>query len=136
MLYCGRSNPHHRYQCDNGFLLAATSFRDLGVIRSSYDTYIEHVSKVAQRGRQLIGQCFKAFQSRDPRLQLRVYRTYVLPILNYGLPVWSPHLRQEVNKLESVQRCFTRRLAGLRGHSYGEICCYCLSSRSVRWRTT
>ena len=89
------------------------------VIRSSDETYTEHVSKVAQRGR-LIGQCFRAFQSRDPRFLVRVYRTYVLPILNYGPPVWSPHLRQEVNELESVQRRFTRRLAGLRGYSNGE----------------
>ena len=29
-------------------------------------------------------------------------------------------MRQEVNELESVQRRFTRRLAGLRGYSYGE----------------
>ena len=120
-LHCGKSNPHHRYQCGNGFLLAAaTSFRDLGVIRSSDDTYTQHVSKVAQRGRKLIGQCSRAFQSRNPRFLLRVYRTYVLLIINYGSPVWPQHLRQEVNELESDQRRFTRRLAGLRGYSHGE----------------
>ena len=120
VLHCGKSHPHHCYQYGNSFLPAATSFRDLGVIRSSDDTYTEHVFKVAQRGRQLIGQCFRAFQSRDPRFLVRVYCTYVLPILNYGSPVWSPHLRQEVNELKSAQRRFTRRLAGLRGYSYGE----------------
>ena len=87
VLHCGKSNPHHRYQCCNSFLPVATSFRDLSVIRSSDDTYTEHISKVAQRGRQLIGQCFRAFQSRDLRFLVRVYRTYVLPILNYGSPV-------------------------------------------------
>ena len=121
VLHCGKSSHHHRYQYGNSFLHAATSFRDfLDVIRSSDDTYTEHVYKVVQRGRKLIGQCFRAFQSRDPRFLVRVYRTYVLPILNCGSPVWSPHLRQEVNELESVQRRFTHRLAGLRGYSYGE----------------
>ena len=98
----------------------ATSFCDLGDIRSSDDTYTEHDSKMAQRRRQLIGQCFRVFHSRDPRFLVHVYRIYILPILNYGSPVWSPHQRQQVNELESVQRRFTRRLASLRGYSYGE----------------
>ena len=108
------------YQYGNSFLPVATSFRDLGVICSNDDTRKELISKVAQRGRQLIGHCFRAFQSRDPRFLVLVYHTYVLLILNYGSPVWSLHLHQEVNELESVQRRFTRHLTGLRGYSYGE----------------
>ena len=95
---------------------------------------------MAKRGRQLIGQCIRAFQSRDPRFLVRINCTYVLPILNYGSSVWSLHLRQKVNELESVQKRFTRRLAGLRGYSYGErlrnLSLLSLSSPCVRWQTT
>ena len=94
VLHWDESNPYHRNQCSNGFLPAAISFRDLGVIRSSENTYTEHFSKVAQRGRQLIDQCFRAFLSRNPRFLLRVSCTYVLLILNYGSPVWLPRLSQ------------------------------------------
>ena len=91
VLYYGKSNPRHRYQCNNGFLPVATSFRDLGVIRSSDDTYIEHVSNVAQRGQQLIGQCFRAFQGHNP-IETQ-YSSYVSTVpmsclsLNYGSPI-------------------------------------------------
>ena len=119
-LLCGKSNPHHHYQCGNGFFPAVTLLRDLGVIQSNDDTYTEHVSKVTQRGWLLIIRYFRAFQSRDSRFLLRVYRTYILLISNYGSPIWSPHLCQEVNELESVQKRFNRRLACSISYSYGE----------------
>ena len=41
-------------------------------------------------------------------------------MLEYCLPVWSPCFAYSINKLESVQRCFTTRLTGLRSVSYDE----------------
>ena len=75
---------------------------------------------IAQRGRQLVGRCFRAIQSRDPEFMLRIYRTYILSGLNYASPIWSPYLQQEVNELESVQRRFTKRLIGQAQHTYDE----------------
>ena len=65
---------------------------------------------VAQRGRLLEGRCFRAIQSRNLGFLLRIYRTYILPKLNYALLIWSPYLQQEVNEQESIQRRFTKRL--------------------------
>jgi hypothetical protein len=120
VVHCGVANPRHRYHCSSCLLPEADSIRDLGVTRSSDCTFREHVSLLAQRGRQLVGRCFRAIQSRNPIFMLRVYRTYILPVLNYASPIWSPHLRQEINELESVQRRFTKRLAGQAQHSYRE----------------
>ena len=75
---------------------------------------------VAQRGRQIVGRCFRAIQIRDLAFMLHIYRTYILPGLNYASPIWSPNLRQEVNELESVQKRYTKRLIGQAQHTYGE----------------
>jgi hypothetical protein len=91
----------------------------LGIIRSSDSTYREHVASVAQKGRRLIGQCFRALQSRDPAFMTQVYNTYILPVLLYASPIWTPHLRRDIDELEAVQRCFTRRLEHQKGLSYG-----------------
>ena len=37
-----------------------------------------------------------------------LYKSLVLPILEYGLPVWTPHKVGSINRLESIQRRATR----------------------------
>ena len=43
------------------------------------------------------------------------FKTYVLPILDYCSPVWSPHNSDDIRSLESVQRTFTKRLTNCSG---------------------
>ena len=50
----------------------------------------------------------------------RAFVTYVRPILEYSSAVWSPSLITLINKIESVQRNFTKRLPGLQNLNYGE----------------
>ena len=57
-----------------------------------------------------------------------MYKTLVLPVLNYASPVWSPHYAYEVNKLESVQHTFLRHIAwrfgspmDWRDHDYSRV---------------
>ena len=49
---------------------------------------------------------------------MRAYKTYVRPILEYCSSVWNPFLQKDIDLLESVQRCFTRRLPSLKFYSY------------------
>lgn len=118
VLHCGASNPRHPYHCGHSALPEADSITELGVIRSSDGTFTDHISAIAKRGRQLVGHCFRAIQCRDPAFMLRIYQTYILPKLTYASPIWSPHLRQEIDELEAVQRRFTKRLTGQAQLSY------------------
>ena len=36
------------------------------------------------------------------------------PGLEYGSPIWSPFLKADIDKIENVQRSFTRRIPGFR----------------------
>jgi len=38
---------------------------------------------------------------------MRAFNTYVRPILEYATVVWSPVLKQDIPKLEGVQKRFT-----------------------------
>ena len=38
----------------------------------------------------------------------------------YNCVVWSPHLKQDIEKIERVQRRYTKRLCGLSNISYSE----------------
>jgi len=56
--------------------------------------------------------------SRDHKILVKAYVTYVRPILEYCSAVWSPHRIDLINKLEDVQRRFTKKLNGLVNLSY------------------
>ena len=53
------------------------------------------------------------------------YKTYILPLLDYCSPVWSPNKLSDIDSIESVQRSFTKRLDGMEGHSYSERLLLC-----------
>ena len=47
-----------------------------------------------------------------------MYTVYVRPILESGCEVWSPLLKSNIDRVEKVQRYFTKRLNGLFYMSY------------------
>ena len=56
----------------------------------------------------------RCFLSKNPYLLTRAFSTYVRPILEYASPIWSPHLRRDIDSLEKVQRRFTKTFHNLR----------------------
>ena len=48
-------------------------------------------------------------------LMLTLYKSMVVPLTEYCSQLWSPHALGDIRKLESVQRSFTARVAGI-GH--------------------
>ena len=46
------------------------------------------------------------------------YKSYILPILDYCSPIWSPHSLHDIIQLESVQRGFTKRIPVLHNMPY------------------
>ena len=58
--------------------------------------------------------------TKDPRLLLLAYKSYVLPILTYCSPIWSPYKIGEIQTLEKVQKAFTKKLKGYEMLPYGE----------------
>ena len=67
-----------------------------------------------------MGLCFPTLQSRNPSYMIRIYKTYILPVLNYASSAWSPHYRQDIEALKAVQKRFTKRLVSQRNCSCGE----------------
>jgi len=47
--------------------------------------------------------------------------TYIRPMLEYSSGVWSPTQAGLIDKLESVQRHFTKRIPAIHELSYREI---------------
>ena len=87
--------------------------RDLGIIIGSKLNFNSHVSAVAHKAHVRASLILKTFVSRDIDILTKAFTTYVRPILEYCTPVWSPHTACNINKIESCQRWFTKRIKGL-----------------------
>jgi len=83
---------------------------DLGVTIDNKLKFNTHIGEVIFKAKQRIYQLFKSFTSRNVSLFIFAYKTYVLPILDYCLSVWTPDSLLEIDKLEAVQIIYTKRL--------------------------
>ena len=87
----------------------------------SFSSHIANIVKTAFQRSNLI---FLGFSSKDPVMLTKAFVTYVRPLLEYNTVVWSPYLLGDIQKIEKVQRSFTKRLKGFRELSYKEILRY------------
>ena len=62
----------------------------------------------------------KTFQTRNPNLLWPAFQCYVIPIIMYASPSWSPSLAKDAEIIERVQRRFTKCLRGMQNVSYKE----------------
>ena len=99
-----------------------SELRDLGVIVDSRLTFSAHINSIVSKAHLRANQILRCFLSRSPEILVKAFITYVRPILEYCSTVWNPHQITLINKVESVQRRFTKKIVGLSKMSYDERC--------------
>jgi len=92
--------------------------KDLGVTMDNQLVFDQHVANIVHTASSRVNLILKCFLSRDREILGKAFVTYVRPILQYCSPVWSPHRIDLINRLEDVQRRFTKKLNGLANLSY------------------
>ena len=86
-------------------------FKYLGVWFSADLTWSKHIMSVTCKARRLLGYIFRTFSPHcSPPAIMALYRTQVLPILDYGCIIWDPHFKKDCGLLDSVQ-LFAARMA-------------------------
>ena len=79
-------------------------FKYLGIWLSDDLTWSKHIESVCCKAQRLLGYIYRAFSPHCfPESILPLYKTQVLPILEYGCVIWDPHLKKDKKLLESVQ---------------------------------
>ena len=117
-LHCGKNNPNLSYVLNGYTLPTLDQFKDYGILLTINTSYSDHIAQIVASSCRLSGALLHVFKFREPALLWSAFQAYVKPILMYASPVWSPILRQDILALEKVQRCYTKKLAGLRDLPY------------------
>lgn len=83
---------------------------DLGVLFDSSLKFSSHIDAILAKAKQRLYLLKKSFSSSDDRALILAFKIYVIPLLEYCSPVWSPCMVTDILRIESVQRTFTKTL--------------------------
>uniref|UniRef100_A0A0X3PQL9 Putative RNA-directed DNA polymerase from transposon X-element n=1 Tax=Schistocephalus solidus TaxID=70667 RepID=A0A0X3PQL9_SCHSO len=94
---------------NNQEITETTSIKDLGLSYTNTLDLSPHVKQISPKATRLCGFICKNFSS--PALKTRLYKMYVLPLLDYCSIFFGIMPSDGRKKLEAIQRCFTRSLS-------------------------
>ena len=112
--------------------------KDLGVILNSNLKYDDHIEKIISKVNGICSWILHIFQNRNREVLLTLLKSLVLPHLDYCSQLWSPTKRSLIQRLESLQRSFFRKLSSVNNLNYWEqlkkLKMYSLERRRERYR--
>ena len=123
---------------DGTIITEKRHLRDLGVTMSADCSFKQHIDNMCQSAKNMCSWILRTFQSRSPDVMLTLWKSMVLPILDYCSQLWSPTKVGEIQQIEQVQKNFTRKI---RSNSQEDYWCrlsrnnlYSLERRRERYR--
>ena len=133
VLHYGHNNPKFSYFLDNHMLPASESTTDLGVLRTTNLSYDQHCANIIRKANSTCAYILRTFATRNSTFLKRVFIAYVRPILEYACQLWSPCNIDMINRLEHVQRLFTKRIRSIAHLTYVDRLNFlCLSRLETR----
>ena len=105
---------------DLNILPKSGEVKDLGILMSENCEFDNHIATVVKKCSRLCGWILRTFSTRSKPVLLTLFKSLVIPHLDYGSQLWSPFQVKSINALERVQRVFTKHIDGMHNLSYAE----------------
>ena len=123
---------------DNTIIESKTSVKDLGVWMSSDCSFTDHINKLLLKTKDISSWILRTFSTRERDVMITLWKSLVLPHLDYCSQLWSPSTIYQIEQIESVQRNFFKKIKGLSTLDYWEqlrtLKMYSLQRRRERYR--
>ena len=84
--------------------------KDLGVLMSDDCTFKANIDKVIEKAKNISSWVLRTFKTRQEKPMLLLFKMLILPVLEYCSVLWSPQDVGSIQKLESVQWSFVRKI--------------------------
>ena len=82
--------------------------RDLGILINKKLDFSNHICKIIRNAYFKSIQLLKIIKSNKPMVWTQAYKIYVRSQLEYSTEVWNPSKKKLIEKIERVQKFFTR----------------------------
>ena len=103
VMHIGHSNPHHSYTMGGTKLEETVEERDdLAVVMTSNLKPSKQCAKAARTTQVVLGQISRAFNYKDRKVFMQLYKQYVRPHLEFAVQAWSPRTGADRDLLEKV----------------------------------
>ena len=110
--------------------------KDLGVSMSADNTFKVHIANIAESAKKMASWVLRTFETRERTPMMTLYKTLVRPLLEYSSPLWTPTSKEEIKKLEDIQKSFVKKIKGV-SPNYETACkqlqLYTLEERRARY---
>ena len=107
------------YTLDGQRLPNESAQMDLGVLIDNQLKFHEHSRNVTRKAGGVAHSFLKGTVCREPNFMVHILKVHIRPILEYASSVWNAGYLQDVRRLESIQRLWTRQTKGLEDKEYG-----------------
>ena len=119
-LHTGSGNTGMNYEMGGTILSKTVKEKDLGVTMNANMKLSEQCRIAASKGNQVLGMIRWNITYKEKNLIIPLYKAIVRPHLEYCIQAWTPHLRKDVDMLETIQRRATKPIPELRDLTYEE----------------
>ena len=120
VLHCDPVQPYKVYHIKSTIIKATDTIIDLVIKHSCDGFYSEHCNNMILKATRTCGMISHIFPSGHQNLLWPAFKIYVLPILSYYSPLWSPFLKRDIDAVEAVQCAFTKLIYGLKNLPYND----------------
>lgn len=101
--------PKPIYFIDGTPIQPTNSIRDLGIQINDNLDFTTHINNICKSAYLKSFQLLRILRSSNPKIWSNAFKLYVRPILEYSSQVWNPSIKIPCDKIERVQKFFTRR---------------------------
>ena len=93
-----------QYTLHGQTLEVVPSARYLGVDIASDLSWKPHIARITNSANKSLGFLRRNLKAKSPELGEVAYKSIVGPLLEYAAPVWDPHIQEDIQRIEMVQR--------------------------------
>ena len=85
-----------------------------------YYSFSEHIDDLVLSSKIKVGLLLRTFKTREVEPMLKMFNSFIRSKLDYCSIIWNPDKKEEIDKIERIQKNFTSKIKGLEEKNYHE----------------
>ena len=95
---------HFNYHINNELIREVHHVKYLGITIDSHLTWREHVNVLSHKANTTLALLRRNLKPCSLHIKSKSYLCYVRPMVEYSSTVWDPHIKEDIHKIEMIQR--------------------------------
>nr|CAD2182586.1 unnamed protein product [Meloidogyne enterolobii] len=108
ILHIGSKNPKYTYTLKEKNLQITSTVKDLGITFTNDLSFDLHCSIIIRKAYARAISILNYIHTSNPKVWALAFKSYVRPLLEYATVIWSPKTKYLIEKIEKIQKWYTR----------------------------